>query len=59
MTARIWVQQTQIKPKMKIFAIFISFDHNFFFKLNMMIACDNVELSKQCKTQTGQNQIRN
>ena len=50
MAARIWAQQVQIIPKMKIFAIFISFNHNFFFKLNMMIACDNVKLSKQCKT---------
>ena len=50
MAARIWAQQAQIIPKMKIFAIFLSFNHNFFFKLNMMIACDNVKLSKQCKT---------
>ena len=37
-----WAQQASIRSKMRFFIIFLSLDHNFFLKLQIMIDFDNI-----------------
>ena len=37
-----WAQQASIRSKMRFFIIFLSLDHNFSLKLQIMIDFDNI-----------------